>query len=213
MDIKAQKYKISINSTWLVLIDRKQRDKLDVKEYPVLILLQSPDMDEIHRCIDRIWDNPKSLPVVICTEKPALTWAKLLKSLPLIDAAGGVIRDPGKRYLFIHRRGWWDLPKGKIDPGESNVKAALREVREEVGLNCSIIGKLQPTFHIYKIKKGLVLKKTYWFLMVSDKKKPVLQKEEDITDYAWKSSNQLPAMKSLVYPNLAVLLDEIIKTG
>ncbi|MDZ4710361.1 MAG: NUDIX domain-containing protein [Saprospiraceae bacterium] len=213
MDIKAQKYKISINSTWLVLIDQKQRDKLDPKEYPVLMLLFAPDMAEIHRCIHRMWDNPNSLPVIICTKKPALVWEKLLKSLPLIYAAGGVIRGPGKRYLFIQRRGWWDLPKGKVDPGESNVKAALREVREEVGLTCTIIGKLQPTFHFYKIKKGLVLKKTFWFLMASDKRKPFLQEEEDITDYTWKSAKQLPAMKTMVYPNLGVLLDEIMKTG
>ena len=210
MDIKAQKYKISVNRTWIVLINQKERDQMVVKEYPVWILLQSPGINEILSCIKNICYNPDSLPVVISVKKPTEVWKKLLGSLPLIYAAGGLIKDPKNRYLFIHRRGWWDLPKGKIDPGESNTQAALREVREEVGLNCKIGSKLQPTYHIYSLKNRILLKKTYWYLMYSDGAKPVLQQEEDIIDHAWKSIRQLPSMKTKVYPNLAVLLEEIM---
>ena len=48
-----------------------------------------------------------------------------------IDAAGGVVKRDGK-LLFIFRNGKWDLPKGKIDEGESIETAALREVEEEL---------------------------------------------------------------------------------
>ncbi len=36
--------------------------------------------------------------------------------------------------LFMFRRGKWDLPKGKLDPGETLEACALREVEEETGV-------------------------------------------------------------------------------
>lgn len=210
MDLKAQKYKICINSNWLVLINLRDRDLLVSKEYPVMILLQAPENGKIIEVIKQLWDETYSLPVVICTKNPLDAWKRLLQSIPLIYAAGGVVQDRRKRYLFIHRRGWWDLPKGKIDAGESNRKAALREVHEEVGLTCTIVTKLKPTYHIYELKKKLVLKKTDWFLMHSDSDQPTLQEDEDITDHIWASKRRLPGMKSKVYPNLAVLIDELM---
>lgn len=193
----------------MVWIDLKMRDQLDLKEYPIIILLQSPGPEKIKQVIQQIWEKPGTWPVVICSKDPRSSWDMLRKSIPMILAAGGVVRDRRGRTLFIRRMGWWDLPKGKIDPGESSKKAALREVQEEVGLECTIVKGLNPTYHVYPIKKKLVLKKTDWYLMFSASILPKLQKEEDITDYAWKSADQLPAMKSKVYPNLAVLIDEL----
>lgn len=36
----------------------------------------------------------------------------------------------------------WQLPKGIVDPGETPEQAAIREVREEAGINCEIVSKL-----------------------------------------------------------------------
>jgi 8-oxo-dGTP pyrophosphatase MutT (NUDIX family) len=60
---------------------------------------------------------------------------------PARRAAGGVVLRPGPdgpEVLLVHRtrRGDWSLPKGAVEPGESDVGAALREVREETGLRC-----------------------------------------------------------------------------
>src|SRR5919106_884023 len=64
-----------------------------------------------------------------------------------VHAAGGlVVRDDG-RLAVIHRPRYddWSLPKGKLDPGESFEEAALREVREEIGLRCELLEELPPT--------------------------------------------------------------------
>ena len=57
------------------------------------------------------------------------------------DAVRVVLTDEGGRILLFHAvtedvgpAGWWELPGGGIDEGESYLQAAIREVREETGL-------------------------------------------------------------------------------
>jgi 8-oxo-dGTP pyrophosphatase MutT (NUDIX family) len=57
----------------------------------------------------------------------------------IVRAAGGIVwrRGPsGIHIVLVHRadRGEWAFPKGKLDAGEDEPTAALREVREETGL-------------------------------------------------------------------------------
>jgi 8-oxo-dGTP pyrophosphatase MutT (NUDIX family) len=58
-----------------------------------------------------------------------------------IRAAGGIVRGTGAnrgKIAVVRRRryaGEVALPKGKVDPGESEAEAALREVQEETGLS------------------------------------------------------------------------------
>lgn len=53
---------------------------------------------------------------------------------------GAVIRGSGDTILLEKRRdcGWWGLPGGKVEPGESLVDAAVREVLEETGLTVEV---------------------------------------------------------------------------
>ena len=68
---------------------------------------------------------------------------------PLLEAAGGIVMNNEKERLFIYRFGKWDLPKGKIENGESIKEAALREVQEETGISRpTIITGLPSTFHM-----------------------------------------------------------------
>jgi 8-oxo-dGTP pyrophosphatase MutT (NUDIX family) len=59
-----------------------------------------------------------------------------------VRAAGGVVQretpDKGPVFAVIHRPKYddWTLPKGKLDPGETEPQAALREVEEETGIRC-----------------------------------------------------------------------------
>jgi len=84
---------------------------------------------------------------------------------PEVKAAGGVVRRDG-RIAVVHRPRYddWSLPKGKLDPGETWEEAALREVREETGLECSLVKELSSTsYHDRKGRSKLV---RYWLMDV-----------------------------------------------
>ncbi|WP_320110704.1 NUDIX domain-containing protein [Draconibacterium orientale] len=130
-----------------------------------------------------------------------------------IDAAGGVVKCDEK-LLFIFRNGKWDLPKGKIDKGESNETAALREVEEECGItNHSIVKALPSTYHIYKspYKNTLgqwIFKETFWFEMEYDGlETPVPQQEEGITEVRWFHPDELDEVLENTYENLKALIE------
>lgn len=109
--------------------------------------------------------------------------------LKIIQAGGGLVLNEQHELLFIFRRGSWDLPKGKVDPGETIEACALREVEEETGVgNLTLIDFLGITNHQYfdPYLKEEVIKESHWYTM-SVKGIPVLvpQTEEDITDIKW----------------------------
>jgi 8-oxo-dGTP diphosphatase len=82
---------------------------------------------------------------------------------PEVRAAGGVVRQDG-RIAAVHRPRYddWSLPKGKLDPGEAWEEAALREVREETGLECELGRELSSTsYHDRKGRSKLV---RYWLM-------------------------------------------------
>ena len=118
---------------------------------------------------------------------------------PLI-AAGGVVVNPNNEILWIFRRGFWDLPKGKLDPNETIEACAIREVMEETGISHLVLGKpILTTTHQYhdKYLNKEVEKTTYWYAMTTDRLqdgKP--QSEEDIEAIAWvKKADMAPYLE------------------
>jgi 8-oxo-dGTP diphosphatase len=83
-------------------------------------------------------------------------------------AAGGVVLDQKGRVLIVHRGRYddWSFPKGGVDEGESLEQAALREVKEEAGLECEIVRKLASSRYFFTTRKGQTrLKVVHYFLM------------------------------------------------
>jgi hypothetical protein len=134
------------------------------------------------------------------------------ENFKLIEAAGGIISNKKGQKLFIFRNGKWDLPKGKIEKGETIKKAAVRECEEECGIGeLKIIKALPVTWHIYELKGKLVLKKTHWFEMKSDfGKKPVPQLEEGITKVIWAKKTDYKAIRKNTFPSV---IDVMRSTG
>jgi 8-oxo-dGTP pyrophosphatase MutT (NUDIX family) len=75
-----------------------------------------------------------------------------------ILAAGGIVIDHaigGLRVLLVHRPKYddWSLPKGKLDSGETFEAAAVREVKEETGLECRILREFATIRYGYRTRK------------------------------------------------------------
>ena len=125
-----------------------------------------------------------------------------------VDAGGGLVYNDAGAILMIFRRGKWDLPKGKLDKGETIEECALREVREETGLKkLSAKGKIVDTFHIYTMHDELMLKRTTWFRMhtkAHDALTPQL--EEDILEARWVDRADVPALAPRSYEAIREVL-------
>jgi ADP-ribose pyrophosphatase YjhB (NUDIX family) len=129
----------------------------------------------------------------------------------IIYASGGLVKNNKGEDLIIFRRGVWDLPKGKAEPGESPEQTALREVGEECYLKDLKIKRfLINTYHIYFIDDTPVLKKTRWFeIKYEGKNSPRPQKTEDITKIIWLPFSKL----NLISGNTFLNVLEVINAG
>ncbi len=126
-----------------------------------------------------------------------------------MEAAGGVVShaETGKQ-LFIYRRGYWDLPKGKVDEGEDRPAAAVREVEEETGLDQIELGSALPvTYHTYRSKKGKrILKPTYWYHMRTDQHHLIPEAGEGIEIAEWRAVDAVLSSGEPLYASLRALL-------
>jgi 8-oxo-dGTP pyrophosphatase MutT (NUDIX family) len=126
----------------------------------------------------------------------------------VVEAAGGLVCNEEGKYLVMKRRGRWDLPKGKVDPGESVADAALREVTEECGLSrLEITGPLMSTYHSYRLDGQPILKRTSWFDMkASGRERLVPQSDEDITEVKWMGKEDLGEITRNTYLGILDIL-------
>jgi 8-oxo-dGTP pyrophosphatase MutT (NUDIX family) len=126
----------------------------------------------------------------------------------LIKAGGGLVWNEREELLLIERLGKWDLPKGKLDPGETMAACAQREVEEETGIqDLSLDDFLKSTYHIYWADNQWILKQTDWYKMKASRQKLTPQAEEGITQTKWVSKSELTNYLSKTYPNIIDLLE------
>lgn len=134
---------------------------------------------------------------------------KFTKRIPLTVAAGGVVTNTEGKVLFIYRNEKWDLPKGKLDKGESIEDCALREVMEETGVKgLRIENFLRTTYHIYKNNGIPTLKQVHWFAMKTEytgKLKP--EKKEGIVKVKWKGPKKIQKALQNSYTNIKILFE------
>ena len=126
-----------------------------------------------------------------------------------IEAAGGLVRNTNNELLVIHRLGVPDLPKGKIEAGESPDETAIREVAEECGISgLKILTEANPSYHIYLLNNKKILKKTFWYNMTyNGNEKLIPQREEAITEVKWCNKNKLLQYKNASYESLKIYFD------
>jgi 8-oxo-dGTP pyrophosphatase MutT (NUDIX family) len=135
------------------------------------------------------------------------------KKFTIIKAAGGLVVNEKNKLLMIFRRGKWDLPKGKLDDGETLEQCAVREVEEETGLtNISLLSPLLTTYHTYHEGSKFVLKESYWYNMkVSGQQNLQPQIEEDILETKWVTTKEAEQLFPECFPSVIDVLKEFMK--
>ncbi len=130
------------------------------------------------------------------------------KNFDVIVAAGGIVKNNKEEILMIFRRGKWDLPKGKLDKGETIEACAVREVEEETGiLNTKLLDPFTVTWHVYDEYGKHILKESHWFTMLSPNQQQLIpQAEEQITAIEWTDANRRKVLLPDSYPLVRDLL-------
>jgi 8-oxo-dGTP pyrophosphatase MutT (NUDIX family) len=197
-----------------------QKYRIYINEKVILLTESAPKKKEIYEKIDaEVFDlkiiytwivaHKNKLFYVLCGD--ARAFLKIVaKSVTLIEAAGGLVKNEKDEYLFIYRNNKWDLPKGKVEKEEAIKVAAVREVEEECGIIVSKLDeKICKTYHSFINRGEVVLKKTHWFNMRckgQNKLKP--QKEEGITDVRWFAKGHIEPIIANTYP---LIMDVLVK--
>lgn len=70
-------------------------------------------------------------------------------------------------YLLLHYvSGHWDLPKGKLEPGETKEQAAHRELKEETGLTATLLPAFEKSIsYIFRDRNGALVHKNVFFFI------------------------------------------------
>lgn len=123
-------------------------------------------------------------------------------------SAGGVVLHDGKVLTIKWRtKNAIELPKGKLDPGESAEDAALREVKEETGYDVRIISALPSVSYEFDLEDGIHYHKiVHFFLMeLANSDAPIPEREEQETfDTLWLSFDD--ALRLLTFEDSRELL-------
>ena len=148
-----------------------------------VVNLSAGDADGITKVLEKL-ENSKR--VCVKTDNLPDVYTNFCDGFLRREAAGGLVANSRGEVLMIFRNGKWDLPKGHLDEGESPVECAVREVKEECGLENVAAGRLITcTDHIYNMWGGWTMKHTSWYAMTSDDVRLTPQTGEGITVVEW----------------------------
>lgn len=146
-------------------------------------------------------------PWVALRRSVGFPWRRLndARASEVIQAAGGLVwrsSPRGRELILIHRTRYgpeWALPKGKLDPGEGWLQAALREVEEETGCRARVERFAGGSVYAVNGAPKVVL---YWHMEVVEQG-PV-QDTREVADLRWVTAEE--ALALLTHANERALL-------
>lgn len=101
-------------------------------------------------------------------------------------SCGGVVIFRGKILVlyknYKNRYEGWVLPKGTVEKGETYEETALREVKEETGVEAKIVDYIDRSQYTFNVQEGVVSKEVHWYLMLADSYYSKPQREEFFVD-------------------------------
>lgn len=177
------------------------------------VLIMNASFDQIDSLLKLMTDKKfKKLHSIFISSRSKRDLINYIKSkFRVIEAAGGIVEKEGK-LLMIHRRKVWDIPKGKLDKGETIEECAIREVEEETGVRVKLDRKIDAVWHTYTSKKKYILKKTHWYAMhCVDDSKMSPQKDEGIKKVEWMGLEQVRKALHDSYRSIRYVMQEYTK--
>ncbi len=205
---KVQIYTIYINEVEVILKPSSQVTLEDTVASGSLVVKYTGNKKHLLDYISILEKSIKSEKLIIHFEDFQKLKMDFKSHFTEIEAGGGLVKNEKNEYLFIFRRGSWDLPKGKIETNETKREATLREITEETGIKkMTIVRKLMITRHTYRSNVGKrIIKKSHWYLLDAKKQTPVPQANEDIERAEWMTMERFFSKKRQVYPNILEVL-------
>lgn len=191
-------YKVFVNDIPIILSPKK-----DIGDNYTSFPIKTASLKHI---LNKINDG-EMLYVNLYHKKEEKLLKHLLKKLPVVTAAGGMVFNDEKEILFIYRNKRWDLPKGKVEKEETLEESAIREVMEETGVkDLEIVRFLKKTYHIFKRQDKYRLKVTHWYEMhTSYTGELVPEKSEGIKKVKWKNFAKTQKALTKSYANIKML--------
>lgn len=208
-----QSYKIYVNDSILTLAgDNAEPGQLQVLP-DALPLFYRGRTKTLLSVIDTLEKSQLPRQIILSSPDVKRTFIEFSHLYKNIEAAGGVVENRDGQILAIYRRKVWDLPKGKLDPGETFEQAAVREVLEETGLKSVKMNDLiTSTYHTFRTRRmsQRALKLTKWYKMETKHMKLDWEVEEDIEDAQWMAPEALLNGKYQVYGSIRYVIEEYL---
>jgi len=138
-------------------------------------------------------------------------WREFMAKRNKREVGSCVIVDNKDRVLILKRSstddwkpGWWDLPGGHLDGGETPIEGAEREAREESGLTVRNLQKIE-TVHMESIFKHFFVTRDWDGVVRLEENPETGEVEHD--DYKWATLDELREIKE------SIVLEAIVKKG
>jgi len=205
-----QSYKIYLNNNEVILFDEAYWNFKNyiIKEKEQYIAFENEE--QIKQLLVVITEKYKDHTFFIVAKNLEDLKRAFFNQFKLVIAGGGITYNKSGDILFILRNGLWDLPKGKIEPGEIITDGSMREVKEETGIRVKEIWqKIGCTYHTYNLHNKAILKETHWFSMrgkTTSKLKP--QKKEGIDEVRWVKDEDIDVLLQNSYPNIRDIIEK-----
>lgn len=135
-------------------------------------------------------------------------------TLPSEKLAGALVYTQKNGQLFfalVHDVfGYWTLAKGGIAEDEDLAEGAIREVKDEIGLDIKIIEKLGENQYVATHpEKGKTLKKVAYFLAESDYRELVLESSGGLDGARWFALTEIPELR--IYNDIVPLIAKAVE--